>query len=144
MDFAYSDRQEQLRNAARKFAQAELREVAKELEGSHEPVSPELRRRFAELGYLGLNLPSDGFRKLMEAFDLERCGNATMSLANEITREVTGAAIQIMGAYGYSTEFPVERSFRDAWGWGIAGGSIDIQKINIASTLVGRRFDQRR
>src|SRR5258708_13082363 len=25
--------------------------------------------------------PPEGFRKLMEAFDLERCGNATMSLA---------------------------------------------------------------
>jgi alkylation response protein AidB-like acyl-CoA dehydrogenase len=64
--------------------------------------------------------------------------------ANEITREVTGAAIQLMGGYGYNKEFPVERSFRDAWGWGIAGGSIDIQKINIAAALVGRRFDQRR
>lgn len=386
MDFALDDEQRQLREAVRTFAQAELPQVAKELEEKHEPVSPELRRRFAELGYLGLNLPSDygghgmshlnavivleevakvspavafpifescfgpilaiahfgsesmkrrlipevvsgnsvvavamsepeagsaltdlatkavvegdtvrlrgqkrwcsgaghadgylvycrlseapgarglgavyvergaagltfgrkeylmgfrgipsadmffddvrvpadnivvgagGFKKLMEAFDLERCGNATMSLAlaqgaldfvldyvqtrrqfgkpivefqavqmkladmaikteaarlliyqavsnaesglpsikessiakcfaNEMTREVTGAAIQIMGGYGYSTEFPVERSFRDAWGWGIAGGSIDIQKINIASALVGRRFDQRR
>ena len=27
--------------------------------------------------------------------------------------------------------------------WGIAGGAIDIQKINIASALIGRRFDQR-
>ncbi|HYH41209.1 MAG TPA: acyl-CoA dehydrogenase family protein [Burkholderiales bacterium] len=386
MDFSLSDEQLQLREAARKFAQSELPAVARELEEKHEPVTPELRRRFAELGYLGLNLPPEygghgashldaaivleeiakispavafpifescfgpilaishfgpealrrrlvqevvsgktvvavtmsepdagsaltdlttkavmegdtvrltgqkrwcsgaghaegylvycrmseatgarglgavyvergapgltfgrkeylmgfrgipsadmffddvrvpadnivvgagGFRKLMEAFDLERCGNATMSLAlaqgaldlaleyvqtrrqfgkpivefqavqmkladmamkteaarllvyqavcnaesglpsiressiakcfaNEITRDVTGAAIQIMGGYGYSTEFPVERSFRDAWGWGIAGGSIDIQKINIASALVGRRFDQRR
>jgi acyl-CoA dehydrogenase len=37
----------------------------------------------------------------------------------------------------------MERRFRDAWGWGIAGGAIDIQKINIASALIGRRFDQR-
>ena len=33
---------------------------------------------------------------------------------------------------------------RDAWGWGIAGGAVDIQKVNIASAMVGRRFDQRR
>jgi butyryl-CoA dehydrogenase len=33
---------------------------------------------------------------------------------------------------------------RDAGGWGIAGGSIDIQKINIASSIVGRRFNQRK
>lgn len=155
-----------------------------------------------------------GFKKLMEAFDLERCGNATMSLAqaaaslddvvayvqdrrqfgrelvefqavqlrlaemkmkveaarllihraaanasdghpsvldsslakcfaNGIAREVTGDAMQLMGAYGYSREFAMERRLRDAWGWGIAGGAIDIQKVNIASAMVGRRFNQR-
>lgn len=160
-------------------------------------------------------VPAGGFRKLMEAFDLERCGNATMSMAqasgaledvldyvqtrkqfgkpiiefqavqlklaemqmsvdaarlliwraasnaengtpsvqdssvakcfaNSISREVTGNALQLMGAYGYSKDFPMERRLRDAWGWGIAGGAIDIQKTNIASAMAGRRFDQRR
>lgn len=64
--------------------------------------------------------------------------------ANEITREVCAAAMQLMGGYGYSKQFAMERRFRDAFGWGIAGGTIDIQKINIAADLVGRRFDQRR
>ena len=63
--------------------------------------------------------------------------------ANEIARTVTGNALQLMGGYGYSKEYPMERRFRDAWGWGIAGGAIDIQKVNIASALVGRRFNQR-
>jgi butyryl-CoA dehydrogenase len=160
-------------------------------------------------------VPAGGFRQLMEAFDLERCGNAIMALAqatgaledivayvqqrkqfgkplvefqavqirlaemqmrvdaarlliyraavdaesgipsvlessvakcfaNEIAREVCGHAVQLMGGYGYSREYPMERRLRDAWGWGIAGGAIDIQKINIASAMVGRRFDQRR
>lgn len=155
------------------------------------------------------------FRKLMWAFDLERCGNATMCLgiaqgaleeamaysqrrkqwgkdicefqaiqfmladmalkveaarlliyraavnastglpipleanlakcfANQMVREVTGMAMQIHGGYGYSKEYPVERMMRDAWGWGVAGGTIEIQKITIASLLLGRRFDQRR
>ena len=159
-------------------------------------------------------VPAGGFRRLMEAFDLERCGNTTMSLAvaqsafdyvldycqqreqfgkplvdfqavqihlaemkmkldaarlllyravtgaesklpsladssiakcfaNEAVREVTGKAMQLMGGYGYSREFPIEQKLRDGWGWGIAGGAIDIQKINIASALVGRRFNQR-
>ena len=162
-----------------------------------------------------LIVPAGGFPKLMEAFDLERCGNATMCLgiaagaledslayvqerqqfgkpiadfqavqlklaematkveasrllihravtrasgdfpsvadssiakcfANEMVREVTGAALQLMGGYGYSKQFPAEQRFRDAWGWGIAGGTIDIQKVNIAAALIGRRFDQRR
>ena len=158
-------------------------------------------------------VPAGGFRQLMEAFDLERCGNATMALAqasgalddvlkyvqerrqfgkpivdfqavqlrlaemqmrveaarlliwraaasdglpsvlessvakcfaNEIAREVCGHAVQLMGGYGYSKEYPMERRLRDAWGWGIAGGAIDIQKVNIAAAMVGRRFDQRR
>ena len=155
-----------------------------------------------------------GFKKLMQAFDLERCGNATMSMAqaagaldevigyvqerkqfgkpivdfqavqlrlaemqmqvdaarllihraisnaeagmpsiqessiakcfaNEISRTVTGNAVQLMGGYGYSKEYRIERRMRDAWGWGIAGGAIDIQKTNIASAMVGRRFNQR-
>ncbi|TNE37489.1 MAG: acyl-CoA dehydrogenase, partial [Alphaproteobacteria bacterium] len=159
-------------------------------------------------------VPAGGFPKLMEAFDLERCGNATMCLgiaqaafdyaleyaqerqqfgkpivdfqaiqlkladmamrleasrllihraaqqaneglpsvrdsslakcfANEISREVCGIALQVMGAYGYSKSYGMEQRLRDSWGWGIAGGTIDIQKVNIAASYVGRRFNQR-
>jgi butyryl-CoA dehydrogenase len=63
--------------------------------------------------------------------------------ANEMTRDVCGKALQLMGGYGYAKDFPAEQRFRDAWGWGIAGGTIDIQKVNIASALLGRRFAQR-
>src|SRR4029079_424695 len=57
--------------------------------------------------------------------------------ANSIAREVTGDAVQLMGAYGYSKEFPMERRLRDAWGWGSAGGAVDIQKENIAGAVRG-------
>ena len=63
--------------------------------------------------------------------------------ANQMVRDVTGKALQLMGGYGYSTAYPIEQKMRDGWGWGIAGGAIDIQKVNIASALVGRRFSQR-
>jgi len=63
--------------------------------------------------------------------------------ANEITREVAAAAMQVMGGYGYAVEYGAERRVRDAFGWGIAGGTIDVQKINVASALIGRRFNQR-
>ncbi len=62
---------------------------------------------------------------------------------NEATREVTAAAMQLMGGYGYAAEYGMERRLRDSYGWGIAGGAIDIQKVNIAGALVGRRFNQR-
>ena len=64
--------------------------------------------------------------------------------ANEMVRDVCGNAMQLMGGYGYSKAFDIEQKFRDGWGWGIAGGTIDIQKINIAAALVDKRFDQRR
>jgi len=63
--------------------------------------------------------------------------------ANEMTRSVTADALQLMGGYGYAREYGMEQKFRDSYGWGIAGGAIDIQKVNIAGGLVGRRFSQR-
>ena len=48
-----------------------------------------------------------------------------------------------MGGYGYATDYPIEQKLRDGIAWGIAGGTIDIQKVNIAAALVGRRFNQR-
>jgi len=63
--------------------------------------------------------------------------------ANEMAVEVCSTAMQLMGAYGYSTKFPLERRLRDSMGWRIAGGTLDIQKINIASAMLGRRFSQR-
>jgi alkylation response protein AidB-like acyl-CoA dehydrogenase len=63
--------------------------------------------------------------------------------ANEMTRTVCADALQLMGGYGYSREYGIEQKFRDSYGWGIAGGAIDIQKVNIAGALVGRRFSQR-
>ena len=66
-----------------------------------------------------------------------------MSGISEAVKQVTGTAVQLMGGYGYSREYPMERRLRDSWGWGIAGGAIDIQKVNIASAMVGRRFNQR-
>ncbi|MFZ5571053.1 MAG: acyl-CoA dehydrogenase family protein [Thermodesulfobacteriota bacterium] len=64
--------------------------------------------------------------------------------ANEMVKEVTDNAMQIFGGYGYSTEFPIERMLRDSRAWGIAGGSLQMLRITMASVLFGRRFDQRK
>ncbi len=64
--------------------------------------------------------------------------------ANEMVIEVTNLAMQIFGGYGYSKEFPVERMLRDARAWGVAGGTVQMLRITLASVLYGRRFDQRR
>ncbi len=161
-----------------------------------------------------LIIPEGGFAKLMQAFDVERCGNATQSLgiawgaleaakkyaqeriafgkpicefqaiqflladmamrveaarlliycavvnagnglpsvfeasvakcfSNEMAKEVTDMALQVFGGYGYSKEYPIERMLRDSRGWPLAGGTVQMQRINIASAMLGRRFEQR-
>ncbi|ACL03794.1 Acyl-CoA dehydrogenase domain protein [Desulfatibacillum aliphaticivorans] len=63
--------------------------------------------------------------------------------ANEMVKEVTDAALQILGGYGYSTDYPLERMVRDARAWQVAGGSLQMLRVTIASVLFGRRFNQR-
>lgn len=48
-------------------------------------------------------------------------------------------ALNILGAYGYSTEFPVERYLRDAKSYQIVEGSSNIQKIIIGQDALGYR-----
>lgn len=64
--------------------------------------------------------------------------------SNEMVVEVAAKGLQIMGGYGYSKEYRMEQRVRDSYAWGIAGGTTDVQKTNIAASLVGRRFNQRR
>jgi len=53
---------------------------------------------------------------------------------------VTSEAIQIMGGYGYSKEYPVEKMYRDAKIQQIYEGTNEIQRIVIARSLLGRGF----
>ena len=61
-----------------------------------------------------------------------------------IAREVTTNTMQLMSGYGFNKEYKMERRVRDSFGWGIAGGTIDVQKVNIASAMIGRRFNQKK
>jgi alkylation response protein AidB-like acyl-CoA dehydrogenase len=64
--------------------------------------------------------------------------------ANEMVKEVTDLAMQIFGGYGYSKEFPLERMLRDSRAWSVAGGTLQMLKVTVASMIFGRRFDQRK
>jgi butyryl-CoA dehydrogenase len=56
--------------------------------------------------------------------------------ASEMATRVTHKAIQIHGGYGYSTEFPVERHYRDARITEIYEGTSEIQRMVIAAHLL--------
>ena len=62
---------------------------------------------------------------------------------NEAAKKVSDLAVQLLGGYGYTDEYDVERFHRDAHGWAIAGGTTNMQRIRIVSEYLGRRFDQR-
>ena len=57
--------------------------------------------------------------------------------ASEMARRQTGEAIQILGGYGYTKEFPVERYYRDAKITEIYEGTSEIQRLVIARSILG-------
>ncbi len=57
--------------------------------------------------------------------------------ASEMARRQTSEAIQILGGYGYTKEFPVERYYRDAKITELYEGTSEIQRLVIARDLLG-------
>jgi len=55
----------------------------------------------------------------------------------DIASRVADLALQILGAYGYSREYPVERYLRDAKLYQILEGSANIHKMIIANDALG-------
>jgi butyryl-CoA dehydrogenase len=56
--------------------------------------------------------------------------------ASETARRQTAEAIQILGGYGYTKEFPVERYYRDAKITEIYEGTSEVQRIVIARSIL--------
>ncbi len=56
---------------------------------------------------------------------------------SEMARRQTAEAIQILGGYGYTKEFPVERYYRDAKITEIYEGTSEIQRLVIARSILG-------
>jgi alkylation response protein AidB-like acyl-CoA dehydrogenase len=55
--------------------------------------------------------------------------------ASEMAEQVCSAAIQVFGGYGYVSDFPVERIYRDVRVTQIYEGTSEVQKILIARAL---------
>ncbi len=56
--------------------------------------------------------------------------------ASDVAMEVTTDAIQVMGGYGYSKEYPVEKMMRDAKIMQIYEGTNQIQRLVIANKIL--------
>jgi alkylation response protein AidB-like acyl-CoA dehydrogenase len=57
--------------------------------------------------------------------------------ASGMARRQTAEAIQVLGGYGYTKEFPAERYYRDAKVTEIYEGTSEIQRLVIARALLG-------
>jgi alkylation response protein AidB-like acyl-CoA dehydrogenase len=58
--------------------------------------------------------------------------------AGDVAMKVTTDAVQILGGFGYSTEYPVERMMRDAKITQIYEGTQQIQRLVIARSMIGK------
>ncbi len=68
-------------------------------------------------------------------------GSMSKYKASEVAVWVTEEAIQILGGYGYTREYPVERWHRDAKIHTIFEGTSEIQQLVIARAISGMRIE---
>ncbi|GAA3981487.1 acyl-CoA dehydrogenase [Actinomadura viridis] len=68
--------------------------------------------------------------------DLTFVSSACKALASDVAMDVTTDAVQLLGGYGYTSDFPVERMMRDAKITQIYEGTNQIQRMVIARQLL--------
>jgi alkylation response protein AidB-like acyl-CoA dehydrogenase len=68
--------------------------------------------------------------------DLAFFGAAAKCFASDVAMEVTTNAVQVLGGYGYTRDYPVERMMRDAKITQIYEGTNQVQRIVMARQLL--------
>ncbi|HEY7225715.1 MAG TPA: acyl-CoA dehydrogenase family protein [Micromonosporaceae bacterium] len=68
--------------------------------------------------------------------DLTYFGAAAKCFASDVAMQLTTDAVQILGGYGYTRDFPVERMMRDAKITQIYEGTNQVQRIVVAKQLL--------
>jgi alkylation response protein AidB-like acyl-CoA dehydrogenase len=68
--------------------------------------------------------------------DLRFFGAAAKCFASDVAMEVTTNAVQVLGGYGYTRDYPVERMMRDAKITQIYEGTNQVQRVVIARQLL--------
>ncbi|MDL2280658.1 acyl-CoA dehydrogenase family protein [Selenomonadales bacterium OttesenSCG-928-I06] len=83
-----------------------------------------------------LMLDHSATKYIENAPDLMKYASCTKVFCSDLANKATADAIQIFGGYGYCTEYPVERFFRDAKIFPIFEGSNQIQRMIIAKAVL--------
>ena len=59
-------------------------------------------------------------------------------------KEICDDALQILGANGYTKDYPMVQRYTEVRGGSIYGGTVQIHKNMIAADILGRKNDQRK
>ena len=118
------------------------REYATEREQFGEPLSEigSIRHKLAEMSTdvsAARLLVREACRQAEAGEDYRVAASKAKYRASEAAMSVTNEAVQIHGGYGYTTEFDVERLYRDAKITEIYEGTTEIQKTIIARGVFG-------
>lgn len=70
--------------------------------------------------------------------DIHKMGAASILFAAEVAARAANQAVQIHGGYGYTTEYPVNRFYRDAKLYEIGAGTSEVRRIVIADEIIKR------
>jgi len=98
-----------------------------------------VRQKLAEMHartQAGRLLTYDAARQLDDGRPPSMAASTAKYFASEAAMDVTNEAIQVHGGYGYTTDFPVERLYRDAKITTIYEGTTQVQKKVIARELL--------
>ena len=99
MDFNLTEDQRSLQDTVRRFAEAELFELARECEEKDNPPPPSILEKFAEMGLLGVNIPENlggvGMSHLDAVIALEEVGKISAAVAFPVFESCFGPILAI-------------------------------------------------
>ena len=87
------------------------------------------------LAYRGA-IAADGGERGGKGTEMHRIAAAAVLFAGETATRAALEALQIHGGYGYMTEYPVSRLYRDVKLWEIGAGTSEIRRLVIARELL--------
>jgi alkylation response protein AidB-like acyl-CoA dehydrogenase len=120
-------------DVAREYAK-ERRTFGKRI-GEHQAIAEKLANMSTEIDAARLLVYRAAWLK-QEGRAHTEAGAKAKLFASEMARRQTAEAIQILGGYGYTKEFPVERYYRDAKITEIYEGTSEIQRLVIARSIL--------
>jgi alkylation response protein AidB-like acyl-CoA dehydrogenase len=123
-------------DVAREYAK-ERRAFGKPI-GEHQAIQQKLADMSTEIDAARLLVYRAAWLKEQGRPHTEEGAKAKL-FASEVARRQTAEAIQILGGYGYTKEFPLERYYRDAKITEIYEGTSEIQRLVIARSILGLR-----